>query len=103
MTITLELPTDIATYLRRHAAQAGQDEQAVALRLLTDLVRSVPPDEPDAMRDSPPAARSMADLFAGRAGVVAGSGEAYSEDGGGPLRRPSRPQSPDAQDDGRRR
>ena len=75
MTITLDLVPDLEARLRRRAAREGTNEQEVALRLLADTLAE---DEEEVS----PAAGSMADLFAGRLGQVAGSGEAYSENGG---------------------
>lgn len=77
MTLTLDLAPDLEARLRRRAAQEGGDEQAVALRL---LAKTLAEEEEPAGELSP--ARSMADLFSGRVGLVAGSGEAYSENGG---------------------
>lgn len=72
MTITLDLAPDLEALLRR---RGREDEQAVALRLLADTLTEEAENEA-------PAGRSMADLFAGRVGLVSGSGEANSEDGG---------------------
>ncbi len=78
MTIMLDLPPDAEARLRHRATREGEDAQAVALRLLTErLAEEEAEDEGDL-----PTGRSMADLFAGRVGLVAGSGEAYSENGG---------------------
>jgi len=55
--------------------EQGEDEQAVALRLLAGTLTEEAENEA-------PTGRSMADLFAGRVGLVSGSGEAYSENGG---------------------
>lgn len=75
MTITLDLAPDLEALLRRRAAEEGEDEQALALRLLADTLT-------EEAQNEAPTGRSMSDLFAGRVGLVSGSGEAYSEDGG---------------------
>lgn len=79
MTIMLDLPPDAEARLRRRASREGEDTQAVALRLLTERLAEERTEE-DAEEELS-AGRSMADLFAGRVGLVAGSGEAYSEEG----------------------
>lgn len=76
MTIVLDLTPDAEARLRRRASREGKDAQTVALRLLTERLTD---EEED---DSLPSGRSMADLFAGRVGLAAGSGEAFSENGG---------------------
>lgn len=75
MTITLDLAPDLEALLRCRAAQEEGDEQAVALRLLADTLTEEAENEA-------PTGCSMADLFAGRVGLVSGSGEVYSEDRG---------------------
>ncbi len=83
MTIMLELPPDAEARLRHRATRDGEDAQAVALRLLTErLAEEETEDEETEDGESPLMGRSMADLFAGRVGLVASSGEAHSEDGG---------------------
>ena len=72
MTIVLDLFPDAEARLRRRASRDGEDAQAVALRLLTERL-----SEEEFEEERPPAGRSMADLFAGRVGLVAGSGKAY--------------------------
>ena len=79
MTILLDLTPDLEARLRRRASREGEEEQTVALRL---LAASLGNDESDDGGSPSPGSRSMADLFAGRVGLVSGSGEAYSEDGG---------------------
>ena len=78
MTILLDLTPDTEARLRSRASREGQDAQAVALRLLTERLAEEETEE----EGGAPTGRSMADLFAGRVGLVAGSGEAYSKDGG---------------------
>lgn len=80
MTIMLDLPPDVEKRLRQRATREGEDTQAVALRLLTERLAEERNEEDTEEELS--AGRSMADLFAGRVGLVAGSGEAYSEEGG---------------------
>ncbi len=75
MTIVLDLTPDAEARLRRRASREGQDAQAVALRLLTERLTEEEGEEEESL----PAGRSMADLFVGRVGVIAGSGEAHSE------------------------
>ncbi len=82
MTIMLDLPPDAEARLRHRAIREGEDAQAVALRLLTERLAEEEPKEEPEDGGNLSAGRSMADLFAGRVGLVAGSGEAYSEDGG---------------------
>jgi hypothetical protein len=65
-------------YIRRRAAQEGEDEQALVARLMSGLLAN----ESEEPETAEVIGRSMADRFAGRVGVVAGSGEAYSEAGG---------------------
>lgn len=65
MMITLDLAPDLEALLRRRAAQEEGDEQAVALRLLADTLTEEAENEA-------PTGRSMADLFAGRVGLVSG-------------------------------
>ena len=77
MTLMLELAPELEARLRRRAIQDGEDEQSVALRLLSGTL--IEEEEWEASIDT---GRSMADLFAGRVGLVCGSGEAYSENGG---------------------
>ncbi len=78
MTIVLDLTPDAEARLRRRASREGQDAQAVALRLLTERLIEEETEE----EETAPTGRSMADLFAGRVGLAAGSGAAYSENGG---------------------
>lgn len=78
MSIVLDLIPDAEARLRRRASRDGEDAQAVALRLLTERLTEEEGEEEESL----PTGRSMADLFAGRVGLVAGSGDAYSEDGG---------------------
>ena len=79
MAILLDLTPDMEARLRRRALREREQEQIVALRL---LMASLAEEEATDGEDSAPASRSMADLFAGRVGLVSDAGEAYSENGG---------------------
>lgn len=67
--LTIEVPDELAAPLADQAARRGTTPEALALDHLRALVTPPPPG-------------SLLEFLGDRVGAVAGTGEAYSQDGG---------------------